>query len=131
VPDLTVQRRANVVVLRLWFSELDWAEMKLRPLESGAWWIDLVRVDRPAHRGRGRGSELLEAGKRYALDELRATNLGLEPEALDESIGFDLAAWYRRHGFVHEHDGALWLRSLEPDTTKPRRWSSGASRRDA
>jgi GNAT superfamily N-acetyltransferase len=108
--EVTVQRLANVLVLKVWFEDVPgYSVVKMRPVGAGRWWFDLVRVGSTLHRGHGYGSRLLEEGIRYAYEELGATNVGLEPRALGWKTPFVLADWYRRHGFVHEHEGELWM----------------------
>lgn len=107
----TVERRSDLVILRIWFDGVPGHSIvKMRPVGSdGQWWFDLVRVGCPMHRGQGYGSRALEEGIRYAREELGATNLGLKPRPLGWKTPFDLADWYRRHGFVHEHEDELWM----------------------
>lgn len=108
----SVQKNAKGVIIRLWFADVPgYSTLKLSDLGDGRWWIDLVRVGSPSHRGQGLGNRVLETGVRYAFDA-GATNIGLHPHALGKPR-FDLADWYRRRGFIYEDGTALWLRPLE------------------
>lgn len=108
--EITVQHLANLVILRVWFDGVPgYSVVKMRPVGGGRWWFDLVRVGCSLHRGQGLGSRTLEEGIRYAREQLGATNIGLEPRALGWEPPFDLADWYRQHGFVHERGDELWL----------------------
>lgn len=104
-----VLRRKNIHILEI---EVEGVQglliFKAHPLDDkGTWWIDLVRVGHPMMRGQGYGNFLLEQGLAY-LERQGATNVGLEPHAIGKER-FDLASWYKRHGFVHEDGNDLWL----------------------
>jgi GNAT superfamily N-acetyltransferase len=108
--EITVERRDNVVIRRTFFPGVPGhSAVKMRLLEPGVWWIDLIRVGHPCHRGKGLGSIVLDDVVRHLLEEEGAKNVGLEAHPVGRER-FDLVAWYRRHGFVHEDDDGMWLR---------------------